>query len=132
MADRAMSWHSLMELTAGKRIVIEKVRLVDSGIAIEGRFEPTVIANLDSHDLAFLGAFVRSHGSIKQMEKLFGVSYPTIKNRLNQLGEKFDFVEVLVPDERMVVLEMVDRGEITVNEAIERLNELKAPSADEA
>ena len=38
-------------------------------------------------DQVFIGAFVRSHGSIKEMERLFGVSYPTIKNRLNRLSQ---------------------------------------------
>ncbi len=37
---------------------------------------------------------MRCHGSIKQMEKYFGVSYPTIKNRLNKIGSQLSFVEI--------------------------------------
>ena len=72
--------------------------------------------------MVFVMAFVRSHGSIKQMEKLFGVSYPTIKNRLNRIGRQFEFIEVSPPagpaDE---VLDLLERGEIGVKEALERL-----------
>ena len=44
-------------------------------------------------DQIFVAAFVRCHGSIKQMEKFFGVSYPTIKNRLNRIASSLEFVD---------------------------------------
>ena len=68
-----------------------------------------------------MAAFVKSHGSIKQMEKLFGISYPTVKNRLNRLATKLDFVDISVSEEEDDVLELVSRGEISAKEAAERL-----------
>jgi len=64
------------------------------GVAIEGRFEPPPLRATPSEDQTFVAAFVRCHGSIKQMEQFFGVSYPTIKNRLNRIGAQLPFAEI--------------------------------------
>ena len=42
----------------------------------------------------FVAAFVRAHGSIKEMERTFGVSYPTNKSRLKRIAEHLDFVDI--------------------------------------
>ncbi|MBD3257140.1 DUF2089 family protein [candidate division GN15 bacterium] len=119
----AESWQTVTELIGDRQFIVERLRLTDSGVAIEGSFEPPPLAGLSADELVFLAAFVRSHGSIKQMEKLFGVSYPTIKNRLNRLGERLGFVDIDVetPDDRQEILGQLDRGEITVAEALGRL-----------
>jgi hypothetical protein len=117
----ARSWHELTKMTDGAKFVVERVRLVDSEIAIEGSFELPAMASLPEEDLVFIAAFVRSHGSIKQMEQWFGVSYPTIKNRLNRIGEKLDFVEIDRADEHDDVLARLERGEISAEEAINLL-----------
>src|SRR5215831_1176085 len=90
----AQDWQALTRLTAGAGFHIERVRLADQNIAIEGRFEPPPLARLTFEDQVFVAAFVRCHGSIKQMEKFFGVSYPTIKNRLNRIGAQLPFAEI--------------------------------------
>lgn len=114
-------WRELTELTQGREMVVERVRLVDGGIVIEGEFELPALAALTADDQVFVAAFVRCHGSIKQMEKLFGVSYPTVKNRLNRLGEHLGLVEIdqgLRPGD---VLDRLERGEIDASEALEDL-----------
>jgi hypothetical protein len=68
-------------------------------------------------------AFVRSHGSIKKMESLFGISYPTVKNRLNAIGAALDKT-FEVPSPNLYVLEQLARGEITVDEALEKLSQV--------
>ncbi len=90
-------WQELTRLTQGEPFVVERVRLVGSNIAIEGSFELPPLACLAEEDQVFIASFIRSHGSIKDMEKLFGVSYPTIKNRLNRIGEQLGFVDVTAP-----------------------------------
>ncbi|HWW87627.1 MAG TPA: DUF2089 family protein [Vicinamibacterales bacterium] len=90
----AREWQALTALTGGAPIEVERVRLTGQDIAIEGRFELPSLARLSAEDQVFVAAFVRCHGSIKQMEKFFGVSYPTIKNRLNRIGALVPFVEV--------------------------------------
>jgi hypothetical protein len=90
----ALDWQALTKLSGGSRLEIERVRVVDQGIAIEGRFDLPPLAQLTAEDQVFVAAFVRCHGSIKQMEKFFGVSYPTIKNRLNRIGAQLPFAEI--------------------------------------
>lgn len=118
----AHDWQKLTELTKGSSILVERVRLTETGIAIEGEFELPPLARLSSEDQYFVAAFVRSHGSIKEMERLFGVSYPTIKNRLRQLGEQLQFVavDVALPEDDDV-LGRLERGEISAAEATEML-----------
>src|SRR5271169_5899431 len=55
-------------------------------VAMEGEFELSALGKLSLDDQAFVIAFVRHHGSLKKMESLFGISYPTVKNRLNAIG----------------------------------------------
>ncbi|MYV98780.1 DUF2089 family protein [Streptomyces sp. SID3343] len=88
-----MDWQELTDLTRGQPFVVERVRLSGSGVVIEGQFEPPQLAQLGIEDQVFVAAFVRSHGSIKEMERTFGVSYPTIKSRLKRIAEQLDFVD---------------------------------------
>jgi len=114
-------WQELTRLTQGQPIVVERVRLADRDIAIEGRFELPQLAQLGSEDQVFVMAFVRCHGSIKEMEQIFGVSYPTIKSRLNRIAGRFEFVDSNPAPQRNQVLERLQRGDITAEEAIREL-----------
>ena len=121
-------WQALTKLIGGSRFLIERVRLVDEDIAIEGRFELPPLASLTAEDQVFVAAFVRCHGSIKQMEKFFGVSYPTIKNRLNRIGAVLPFAEITpgdpapgAPVPTSELLSRLERGEINVNDVLSRL-----------
>jgi len=89
-------------------------------LAVEGQIELSPLAQLTPDDQAFVMAFVRHHGSIKKMEELFGISYPTVKNRLNALAARLD-QSMQGPSPREYVLEQLSRGEISVDEALEKL-----------
>ena len=114
-------WQELVQLTQGRPIVVERVRLADRDIVVEGAFEPPELARLSAEDQVFVAAFVRSHGSIKEMEQVFGVSYPTIKARLNRIAASLSFVETDPRPSRSEVLERLRRGELTPDQAIAEL-----------
>ena len=118
-------WNELRKLTGDQEIVIERVRLNPSKIALEGQFELPSLARLTAEDQVFVTAFVRSHGSIKQMEQLFGVSYPTIKNRLNRIAESLDYVEINAEPRSDTTVDRLARGEINVKEALDILTREK-------
>ena len=122
---KTQEWQELTKITQARPIVVERVRLGEGGAALEGAWELPQLARLSAEDQVFVTAFVRSHGSIKEMERVFGVSYPTIKARLNRIGESLDFVEVNPAPSRMEILERLRRGEITADDAIRELEELK-------
>ena len=125
MTDEAMDWQELTNLTRGQRFTVERVRLAESGIAVEGAFELPQLAQLSAEDQVFVTAFVRCHGSIKEMERTFGVSYPTIKSRLNRIGQALDFIETDPAPSRAEVIDRLKRGEITAEQA---LTELEGPT----
>ena len=118
-------WQQLTQLTQGHPIVVERVRLVEKDIAIEGSFELPQLARLDAADQVFIMAFVRSHGSIKEMERIFGVSYPTIKARLNRIADGLEFVETNPLPSKAEILERLQQGEITAEDAIREMEMLK-------
>ena len=126
----ARDWQELTKLVGTAPIEIERVRLVETGVAIEGPFTLPPLARLPAEDQVFVAAFVRCHGSIKQMEQYFGVSYPTIKNRLNRVGSQLSFVEIeeepgggVRAPTRAEILDRVARGELTVAQALAQLKE---------
>ena len=114
-------WNELTKVTQGKPITVERVRLVDSGIAIDGSFALPILASLSAEDQVFVMAFVRCHGSIKEMEEMFGISYPTVKNRLNRIAGQFQFIEIVKVSPEEEVMDELKRGEISAEEAIRRL-----------
>lgn len=120
----AQDWNELTKLTKGGPLIVERVRLTGSGIALEGSFELPPLARLTMEDQIFVVAFVRSHGSIKEMESLFGISYPTVKNRLSRISNLLDFVEVNPPSGRTEILAELEKGDITVDEALKKLRSL--------
>ena len=121
-------WHVLSKLGAGSAVEILRARLVEQDVVVEGPFELPPLARLSSEDQTFVAAFVRCHGSIKQMEQLFGVSYPTIKNRLNRIGALLPFVEVApepepAPPSTSELLTRLERGELSVEEVLTQLRQ---------
>jgi hypothetical protein len=119
----AREWQELTKMTQGKPVTVERVRLVDSDIAIEGSFTLPPLANLSAEDQFFVMAFVRCHGSIKEMEEMFGISYPTVKNRLNRIAGQFEFVEIVKITASEEVIDDLESGKISAEEAIRRLAE---------
>jgi hypothetical protein len=89
---------------------------------MEGRFELPVLLRLSAQELTFMVDFVRASGSLKEMARRYGQSYPTIRNRLNELisrlgAEAYDSAE----ERRREILDAIARGEITAQEGARRL-----------
>jgi hypothetical protein len=92
---------------------------------IEGRFELPELMRLSGDDLQFVLEFVRCSGSLKDLCKVRGQSYPTIRNRLDdiirQLSARGDDK---VETRRRKILDAVAKGELSVREATKKLKEL--------
>lgn len=118
-------WHELTDLIGERSFIVTSIRLERSGIGIDGEFELPPLARLRYEDQVFVSEFIRSDGSIKDMEKAFGVSYPTIKNRLKRIASQLQLVEVAVEatpkGPAADILTMLERGEISADEAAERM-----------
>jgi hypothetical protein len=125
----ASDWQDLLRIAQGSPIVIERVRMPEKQIAIEGQFTLPELARLSLEDQVFVIAFLRCHGTIKDMEQTFGVSYPTIKSRLNRISSQLEFVESdpspTQTEIRTDILARLKDGEVTPAEAIRALEALK-------
>ena len=118
-------WQDLLRIAGGSSMVIERVRLPEKHLTLEGNFTLPQLARISLEDQIFVAAFVRAHGSIKEMEQVFGVSYPTIKARLNRIASQLEFVDTNPSPSRAEVLERLQEGEIDAAEAIRALEALK-------
>jgi hypothetical protein len=127
-SSKSSDWQDLLRIAQGSALIVERVRLTEKQIAVEGAFTLPELARLSLEDQVFVTAFIRSHGSIKEMEQTFGVSYPTIKARLNRIAGQLEFVETNPApsgaEARTQLLERLSKGEITATEAIQALEAL--------
>ncbi len=95
--------------------------------AIEGRFESGPFARLNEEQLHFVEAFVRNEGKITRMEEEFSLSYPTIRSRLHEVIRALgyepgkDSAVALTEEERRKILEDLDSGKISSEEAMRML-----------
>lgn len=121
----ASDWQDLLRIAEGSSLVVERVRLPEKRLTVEGEFLLPELAQFSLEDQVFIAAFLRSHGSIKEMEQVFGVSYPTIKARLNRIAGKLHFVETNPSPSRAEILDRLHRGEISADEAVRALEALK-------
>ena len=121
----ASDWQELLRMAHGSPLVIERVRIPEKQIAIEGQFALPDLARLSFEDQVFVTAFIRSHGTIKEMEQTFGVSYPTIKARLNRIAGQLEFIETNPTPSTTEVLNRLSSGEISAADAIRELETRK-------
>ena len=122
-------WETLTKMTEGKPIRVTMAYIPEKDITIEGDFKLPPLARLSMEDQLFAAVFLKTHGSIKQMEKFFGISYPTVKNRLNKIAAQLDMVNIDIvveepekeKEERMNVLDRLNNGSISLDEALKEL-----------
>jgi hypothetical protein len=116
-------WRVVTKMAQGKELRVTRVELDENSVAIEGNFELPPLAKLDMEEQVFVASFIKSHGSIKEMERLFGVSYPTIKARLSKIGDKLTFIDVEQLPVKRTVIDKLSEGEITLSQALSALEE---------
>ncbi len=96
---------------------------------VEGRFVVNEFAALPPEQLEILRLFVRTRGNLKEMERILGVSYPTVRARFEGLLRSLGYEAAAGEDEarldRAQVLERLEKGEISADEAAELLRALR-------
>lgn len=114
----------------GGVIVITRFACADCDTIIEGRFAGGPFSQLNKEQLNFVETFVRCEGKISRMEGEIGLSYPTIRSRLHEiigaLGYEpgvSDVIQAPTEEERQRILEDLDEGLISVDEAIQLLKD---------
>ena len=115
----------------GHSTTVTRVRCSHCGTELTGEFAPCRFCKLEEKHLRFIETFLRCRGSIKEVERALGVSYPTVKNMLDAaltalgLDEKPELRALREKEERAEILQRLSEGEINVDTAIEALNQIK-------
>lgn len=117
--------------SCGGDLEVTRLSCTHCETVVTGRFQPCRFCKLPPASVHFLEAFVKSRGNVKEMERELGISYWTIRSRLNDLIQELGFeVEAAQEDDlktrRREILEQVDRGELSAGEATEQLAKLRA------
>jgi len=94
---------------------------------LKGDFKGGDFCKLSEEDQHFIKVFLKSHGNIKEVEKELGISYPTVKNRLNQIISNLGIKtkEGLNKEERLEILNKLEQGELTLEQALSLLGRKK-------
>lgn len=112
----------------GPDAYVSEVASDAAGLQVRGRFELPRYAMLTSDHAQFLETFLRCRGILSTVEKEMGMSYPTVRARLDALLEALGLTPVKERrdrglDDKRRILDLLERGEITPEEAKEKLHE---------
>jgi hypothetical protein len=113
----------------GGELIITRATCRECETALEGRFFTGTFSRLNEEQLHFVEAFVRNEGKITRMEEEFSLSYPTIRSRLHEVIRALGYEPgkdgsgALSEEERRQILEDLDSGKITSEEAMKMLGD---------
>ncbi len=109
----------------GGPLMVTRLECEESGVKIEGRFTPNEFALLPEDNLEFLRIFVKVRGNLKEVERIMGLSYPTIRLRFEKLLLALGYeVTPAASEQRSSVLDQLELGDIDADEASKRLQAL--------
>ncbi len=105
----------------GEEMVVERLKCPTCGISVEGEFLTNPFTYLKDEEVNFLLVFLKARGNIKEVERILGISYPTVRNRLNNVLKSLGITPVEEEEEQRVnvkeILEKLDKREISPEEA---------------
>lgn len=105
---------------------ISRLVCTSCGTAVEGRFSVSRLATLSDDNIAFVETFLACRGNIKEVERELGISYPTVRSRLDRVVAQLGLAdEAVVRKNRTEILEALDRNEMSPEEAVGALKALR-------
>ena len=105
---------------------VRTLRCGGCGIEVTGDFTPPRLLDLTSEEQEFVVQFVLASGSLKEIAGVYGVSYPTVRARLDRLIEKLRGSRLAAKDKRAAILDAIEQKEMTPKEAAEILKHMAA------
>ncbi|GGH86641.1 hypothetical protein JOD43_003528 [Pullulanibacillus pueri] len=102
-------------------LTITKLQCTHCHTTIENEFQLSKLASLSQEQLYFVETFLKCRGNIKEVEKELGISYPTVRAKLNDIVEGLGYTKQKSQESESKVISMLEAGEITPDEAIKML-----------
>ena len=103
------------------RLLAVRLECTSCGTAVEGSFETSRLGQLSKEQQHFVEVFLESRGNIKEVEKRLGISYPTVRKELDLILKELGLKAAEPPADVSEVLDALSRGEMSVDEAVEKL-----------
>src|SRR5215470_10179069 len=108
----------------GERLALTRLSCGSCGTELSGEFESCEFCSLSREDRQVLRVFLASRGNMKELERHLGVSYPTARARFDQLLTRLGLAaERTAPGPKVELLEQLAKGEIDVEQAMQRLEQ---------
>jgi hypothetical protein len=101
--------------SCGGSMIISEIKCQKCNLRVQKEFEPCEFCQLSDDDYQFLKIFLSTQGRITEIEKLLGISYPTIKNKIEDLLKKLNLAMVDMQDDP---IDALSEGKISVDEAV--------------
>jgi hypothetical protein len=96
---------------------------------LEGQFGTGKLSSLNGEQTAFVEVFLSCRGNIKEVEKALGISYPTVRSRLDDVLETMGY-PARRKDDKADVLDALSRGEISVDDAASAISKWQKPGKE--
>lgn len=106
------------------KLKVAKIECMECHTTFEGKFDIPSLLKLSDEELQFIFDFVKCSGSLKEMASKQGVSYPTLRNRLNTLIEIIENLASKQEKSRTEVLKLLEQGKISAADAAKMLQKL--------
>lgn len=108
-----------------EKLYVSKLQCKSCGTSIEGDFNLCRFCQLSKEQKEFAEIFIKNRGNIKDIEKEMGISYPTVKNKLDSLINSLGYSTASTASkvDKLEILQRLNRGEISADEAIDLMNE---------
>lgn len=127
----------------GGPIVITECKCPNCQLVMRGEFAPGQFSALSEDQFTFIRAFLRVRGNLSELEKVLGISYPTIRNKLDEINQSLEQADTQTANhqneaaalsetraqandnERQAILQQVSAGNINASEALQLLRNLR-------
>lgn len=108
----------------GSNLIISKLKCSKCSTVIENEFKMSKFEYLTAEQLNFIEVFLKNRGNIKEVEKELGISYPTVRSKLDEVISALGYnISTSSTVDKKKIIDMLDKGEISPDEAIKMLNE---------
>ena len=119
-------------------LTVARLQCPDCAISIEGEFAPPALLKLTGAQIDFVEVFIKNRGVIREVERELGVSYPTVRARLDEVIAALGYSPKSAPEasaiddsaaRRRAVLADLKDGKLTPDQALAALNEPRTKDA---
>ena len=107
-----------------EKLVVERLKCKKCGTVVENEFQLSKLSYLGKEQLKFIEVFLQCRGNIKDVEKELGISYPTVRAKLDEVILAMGFnLEKKSSVNSTEVIDKLEKGEISAEEAVNLLKE---------